>query len=112
MCTLLAAKTRSVRGASHPQGTMGSFLTICQMCLLFLHLVDGCRCCAGLGGSIVHCKIQNLFAPDSYGGCNVEPPPQNPWTKYRSLPQKWCVETMWEGYKKVICGVCQLSVAE
>ena len=59
MCTLLAAKTQRVRGASHLLATMGSFLTICQMCLLFLHLVDGCDCSTGVDSSTAHCKIQN-----------------------------------------------------
>ena len=31
---------------------MGSFLTICQMCLLFPNLVDGYGCSTGLGSGI------------------------------------------------------------
>ena len=54
ICTLLAAKTQSVRGASRPPATMGNFLAICQMCLLFLHLVDGCACSTRLGTSTSH----------------------------------------------------------
>ena len=46
---LLTAKSRSARGASRQPASMGSFLTICQMCLPCPHLVDGCDCSLGLG---------------------------------------------------------------
>ena len=43
-CRLLTAKSRSARGASRQPASMGSSLTIFQMCLPCTHLVDGCGC--------------------------------------------------------------------
>ena len=38
----------SVRGASHQQASMGTFLTICQMCLSCHRLLDRCGSSLGL----------------------------------------------------------------
>ena len=81
--------------------------------------MDGCGCSNGLGTSAAHCEFQNLGVLDSMvvvtSSHRCRSPGSNPrrsLINFILLPGKGCVETMGEGYSKVLCGECQLSFAE
>ena len=79
--------------------------------------MDGCGCSTGLGSSTG--DTQNLAVLDSVvfvtWSHRRRSPGSNPGRSlinFFSLPQKWCVEMMEEGYNKVLCEECQRSLAE